>query len=75
MVADIKAVDPTFVDAAMLPKDGIAGLSWPERNTLIDDLSMTRAATLYRLRGDVGPLQVETCGFCKRVLMRLMLMG
>ncbi len=62
----IKAVDPTFVDEQILPPGGIAGLSPQGRNNLIDGLRMTRAATLYRFRGDIGPLQVETLQFLRR---------
>ncbi len=66
VVADIKAVDPHFADAEILPAGGIAGLSWRERNALIDDLLLTRASALYRLRGEVGPLQVETLRFLQK---------
>jgi hypothetical protein len=43
-------------------------LSWQGRNNLIDDLRMTWAATLYRMRGDIGPLQVETLRFLQKAV-------
>lgn len=61
--ADIKQVDPSFADQELLPPDGIAGLSWQSRANLIDNLRMQRAATYYRVLGNVGPLQVETLRF------------
>jgi hypothetical protein len=63
LIAQIKAVDPKYVDQQLLPADGIAGLSWQGRSNLIDSLLMQRAVTFYKLRGVVGPLQVETFRF------------
>lgn len=63
LVAEIKQVDPSFVDAELLPPGGFAGLTWQERTNLINNLRMERAAAYYRMRGDVGPLQVETLRF------------
>ncbi len=63
LVAEIKQVDPSFVDDELLPPGGIAGLTWQERTSLINNLRMERAAAYYRMRGDVGPLQVEMLRF------------
>jgi hypothetical protein len=63
LIAQIKAVDPKYVDQQLLPSGGIAGLPWKGRNNLIDSLLMQRAVTFYKIRGDVGPLQVETLRF------------
>ena len=63
LLAQIKAIDPGFVDHQLLPAGGIAGLSWQGRENLINDLRMQRALPLYRLRGDIGPLQVEILRF------------
>jgi hypothetical protein len=63
LVADIKQVDPSFVDQELLPPDGIAGLTWPARTNLINNLRMQRAVAYYRILGDAGPLQVETLRF------------
>jgi hypothetical protein len=63
VVADLKRIDPGFVDAELLPPGGIAGLSWAARANLFNDLRMQRAAAYYRSLGDVGPLQVETLRF------------
>jgi hypothetical protein len=43
-----------------------ANLSWEGRNDLIDGLRMQRAVTLYKLRGDVAPLQVENLRYLQK---------
>ena len=63
LIRDIKQVDPSFVDSELLPPGGIAGLSWQARTNLINNLLMQRAAAYYRIRGDIGPLQVEILRF------------
>jgi hypothetical protein len=63
LVADIKRVDPSFVDLKLLPSGGIASVSWQGRTNLINSLLKQRAAGYYRNLGDVGPLQVETLRF------------
>ncbi len=68
LVREIKQVDPSFADEELLPPAGIAGLSWQGRTNLIDHLRMERAAAYYRIRGDVGPLQVETLRFLQKAV-------
>jgi hypothetical protein len=68
LVAQIKAIDPSFVDNELLPPEGIAGLSWQGRNNLINHLRMERAVAFYKLRGDAGPLQVETLRFLQQAV-------
>ena len=63
LVAEIKQIDPSFVDQELLPPDGIAGLTWQGRTNLINNLRMERAVAYYRVLGDVAPLQVETLRF------------
>jgi hypothetical protein len=63
LVREIKQIDPTFANEELLPAGGIAGLTWQGRNNLINNLRMARAIAYYRMRGDVGPLQVETLRF------------
>ncbi len=63
LVADIKRVNPSFVDQELLPPGGIAGLSWQGRANVVNSLRMQRAAAYYRVLGDVGSLQVETLRF------------
>jgi hypothetical protein len=65
LVKEIKQIDPSFVHSELLPPDGIAGLTWQGRDNLINSLRMQRAAAYYRMRGDVGPLQVETLRFLR----------
>ena len=63
LVADIKQVDPTFINSELLPPGGIDSLTWQERDNLINNLRMTRAVDYYQILGVVGPLQVETLRF------------
>jgi hypothetical protein len=68
LVEDIKQVDPSFANDELLPPDGIAGLTWQGRNNLINNLRMERAAAYYRMRGEVGFLQVETLRFLQNAV-------
>jgi hypothetical protein len=70
LIAQIKAVDPGFADKEILPAGGIAGLSWQGRANLLNSLRMQRAAAFYKMRGDVGPLQVETLRFLQDAIDR-----
>ena len=63
LLAEIKQIEPTFVDQELLPAGGIAGLTWQGRTNLINDLRMQRAVAYYKILGDIGPLQVETLRF------------
>jgi hypothetical protein len=63
LIAEIKQVDPTFRGEELLPEGGIASLDWKGRTELIESLLMQRASAYYRVRGDVGYLQVETLRF------------
>ena len=63
LVHQIKQVDPTFADDELFPPGGIDGLTRQGRTNLINNLRMERAAAYYRMRGDVGFLQVETLRF------------
>ncbi len=65
LVHQIKQVDPTFADEELFPPGGIDGLTRQGRTNLINNLRMERAAAYYRMRGDVGFLQVETLRFLK----------
>jgi hypothetical protein len=68
LVREIKQVDPAFANDELLPPEGIAGLSWQGRTNLLDNLRMRRAATYYRMRGEVGFLQVETLRFLQNTV-------
>jgi hypothetical protein len=68
LVRQIKLVDPTFTNDELLPPGGTAGLSWQGRNNLINHLLMERAAAYYRMRGDVGFLQVESLRFLQNAV-------
>jgi len=68
LVAQIKAIDPQFVDYELFPEGGVAGLSWEGRANLINDLLMKRASALYKLRHDPSQLQVETLKFLRKTV-------
>ena len=51
------------MDNELLPPGAIDSLTWQGRDNLINSLRIQRAAAYYRMRGDVGPLQVETLRF------------
>jgi hypothetical protein len=68
LVAQIKAIDPHFVDYEIFPEGGIAGMSWEGRANLINYLRFERAAAYYNIRGQVGPLQVETLRFLRKTV-------
>ena len=68
LVSEIKQVDPAFADDELTPPGGIAGLTWQERDNLINNLRMERAAAYYGVRGDVGRLQVETLRFLQNAV-------
>jgi hypothetical protein len=63
LVHQIKQVDPTFSDVELFPPGKIDGLTRQGRTNLINNLRMELAAVYYRMRGDVGFLQVETLRF------------
>jgi len=68
LVAEIKRVDPNFVDKELLPPGGIAGLSWEGRKNLIDSLRMQLAVDYYRIRGEAAYFQVETVRFLQNIV-------
>jgi len=70
LIAQIRAVDPRFVDWEILPDGGFAGLSWQARARLLNNLRIECAVTLYRVRGDIRPLQVETLRFLQGAVDR-----
>lgn len=65
LIREIRALDPSYRPPALAEPGGfpatIAG-----RNNYIDNLRADRAVAIYRLQGDVGPLQVETLRFVQQ---------
>lgn len=70
LLAEIRTLDPGFVDKELLPAGGIAGLSWQGRLNLINSLRIQRAVTMYRFNGDVRLLQVEALRFLQNAVDR-----
>lgn len=58
LIAQIKAINPKYVFESFDP--GGMPTTWKGRANLINGLLAERAAALYRFRGEIGPLQVET---------------
>lgn len=53
-----RALDPNF--SYFTFPENLSEMSWQARNSTISGLRMKVAATYYRVRGDIRPLQVET---------------
>lgn len=62
----IHEIDPSYIYASIEPRGGLAGMSWQERLTVINRLRAELAATTYRVRGDIRPLQEVTLDFIQR---------
>ncbi len=62
----IRAVDPDYVYESIAPPGGLAGMSWQERRNVINGLQVDLAAAIYRVRGDIKPLQEVTLEFMQR---------
>jgi hypothetical protein len=60
LVAQIRAIDPSWRDDELQTLDQ---MSWQGRVAAINNLRMERAVAYYKIRGDIGPLQVETLRF------------
>lgn len=62
LLAEIRKIDPKYRSGTpgLLPRTA-AG-----RETYLDGLRMDRAAAYYRIRGEAGPLQVETLRFLQK---------
>lgn len=62
----IRDVDPDYVYESLMPKGGLAGMSWQERANVIRGLQADLAEAVYRVRGDIRPLQEVTLEFMQR---------
>ncbi len=62
----IHQVDPNYVYESIEPPGGLAGMSWQGRADTIFGLQADLAAVIYRIRGDIKPLQEVTLGFMQR---------
>jgi len=62
----IHDVDPDYVYESITPPGGLADMSWQERRNVINGLQADLAAAIYRVRGDIKPLQEVTLEFMQR---------
>jgi hypothetical protein len=62
----IHEVDPNYVYERIEPPGGLAGMSWEGRQNAIHGLQADLAAAMYRVRGDIRPLQEVTLDFLQR---------
>ncbi len=62
----IREIDPHYVYQSVEPKGGLAGMSWQGRLNVINSLRADVAAAIYRVRGDIRPLQEVTLDFMQR---------
>lgn len=68
VIAQIKAIDPTLGGDELLRAGGIAGLSWPGRNNLLNHLRMERAAAYYRRVAIQARCRSRRCVSCRKPL-------
>jgi hypothetical protein len=64
----IHDVDPGYVYEGLEPPGGLAGMSWQGRDNVINGLQADLAAAIYRVRGDIRPLQEVTLEFMQRAV-------
>jgi hypothetical protein len=62
----IRQIDPNYILDDIEPIGGLAGMSWQERLDLIHGLQADLAAAIYKVRGDIRPLQEVTYDFLQR---------
>jgi hypothetical protein len=62
----IHQVDPNYVHESIEPIGGLARMSWQERLNVTRGLQADLAAAIYRVRGDIRPLQEVTLDFMQR---------
>jgi hypothetical protein len=62
----IHQIDPSYVFATIEPPGGLAGMSSQERLDTIYRLQADLAAAVYRVRGDIRPLQEVTLELMQR---------
>lgn len=63
----IHEIDPNYVYESVEPSGGLAGMSWQARLSVINGLHADLAAAIYRVRGDIRPLQEVTLDFMQRM--------
>ena len=62
----IHELDPSYVEFGFWPPGFLAGMTWQERLAVINRFRAVLAATIYRVRGDIGPLQEVTLDFMQQ---------
>ncbi|HTW34510.1 MAG TPA: hypothetical protein VMD53_07825 [Rhizomicrobium sp.] len=62
----IRQIDPNYVYESIEPSGGLAGMSWQGRLNVIHGLQADLAAAIYKVRGDIRPLQEVTLDFLQR---------
>ena len=63
LLHSIRELDPSYVESGFWPPGFLAGMTWQERLAVINRFRAVLAATIYRVRGDIGPLQEVTLDF------------
>jgi hypothetical protein len=60
---EIRAIDPTWRPHEL---QSLSEMSWEARNEAIRGLRIQRAVAIYRVKGDIRPLQLETLAVLQR---------
>jgi hypothetical protein len=68
LLDETKAIDPHYANAQAHPKSVFVRLPLAERQDLIDDALLDRAAAEYKIHGNPNPLQVETLSFLRKTV-------
>jgi hypothetical protein len=66
LLQEIHKVDPNYVYHSIGPGGGLAAMSWDGRLSVINGLKADLAAAIYRVKGDIKPLQEVTFEFLQR---------
>jgi hypothetical protein len=68
LLDETKAIDPHYANAPAHPKSAFIHLPLAERQDMIDDALLDRAAADYKIRGNPKLLQVETVSFLRKTV-------
>jgi hypothetical protein len=67
LLNQIHEIDPNYVYQSIGPDGGLAAMSWEGRLSVVNGLKAELAATIYRVNGDIKPLQEVTFEFMQQM--------
>jgi hypothetical protein len=66
LLYQIRKIDPNYIYQSIEPAGGLAVMNWEERLNVINGLKADLDAAIYRVKGDIKPLQEVTFEFIQR---------